>query len=60
MKEIPLCLVAKDNNVTDITTKVLPSGEIRDSLMEQLMYNITSCVEEVYTPKSGLWVQRCP
>jgi hypothetical protein len=39
-------------------TKVLPSGERRDTLVERLLYNITSGVEESHTPATGQRVSR--
>jgi hypothetical protein len=50
MKEILNCFVKKDDNVADIMTKVLPSEERRDTLLEPLLYNVTSGVEESHTP----------
>jgi hypothetical protein len=44
MKEILICYVKTDDNVADIMTKVLPSGERRDTLVERLLYDITSSV----------------
>jgi hypothetical protein len=43
MKEILICYVKTDNNVVDIMTKVLPSEERRDTLVERLLYDITKC-----------------
>jgi hypothetical protein len=37
MKEILICYVATDNNVKDIMTKVLPSMERIDTLVERLL-----------------------
>jgi hypothetical protein len=42
MKEILICYVKTDDNIANIMTKVLPSGERRDTLVEQLLYDITS------------------
>jgi hypothetical protein len=46
MKEILICYVKTDDNLAEIMTKVLPSGEKRVTLVEQLLYNITSGVVE--------------
>jgi hypothetical protein len=53
MKEILTCYVKTDNNVAAIMTKVLPSGERRDALVERLLYDITSGVEDSHTPQTG-------
>jgi hypothetical protein len=50
MKEILICFVKTDDNVADIMTKVLLSGERRDTFVESLLYDITSGVEESHTP----------
>jgi hypothetical protein len=49
MKEILICYVKTDEIVADIMTKVLPSGERRDTLVERLLYDISSGVEESHT-----------
>jgi hypothetical protein len=46
MKAILICYVKTDDNVADIMTKVLPSGERKDTLVELQLYDITSGVEE--------------
>jgi hypothetical protein len=58
MKEILICYVKTDDNVADIMTKVLPSGERRDTLVERLLYDITSGVEESHTPRAGKGVSK--
>jgi hypothetical protein len=47
-----------DDNVADIMTKVLPSGERRDTLVERLLYDIISGVEESHTPQTGQRVSK--
>ena len=46
MKEITICYVPTDDNVADIMTKVLPSGARRNTLVERLLWDITSGEEE--------------
>jgi hypothetical protein len=41
MKEILICYVSTNDNVADIMTKVLPAGERRNTLVEQLLWDIT-------------------
>jgi hypothetical protein len=41
MKEILICYVSTNDNVADIMTKVLPSGERRNTLVDQLLWDIT-------------------
>jgi hypothetical protein len=53
MKEIRICYAPTDHNVGDLMTKVLPSGEVRDTLVDRLLYNITSGVGEEHTPRTG-------
>jgi hypothetical protein len=53
MREILICYVQIDDNVADLMRKVLPSRERRDTLVERLLYNITSCVGEEHTPRTG-------
>jgi hypothetical protein len=58
IKEILICYVKTDDNVADIMTKMLPSGERRDTLVERLLYDITSGVEESHTPQTGQRVSK--
>jgi hypothetical protein len=58
MKEILICYVETDDNVVDIMTKVLPAGERRDTMVERLLYDITSGVEESHTPQTGQRVSK--
>jgi hypothetical protein len=44
MKEILIRYVPTYDNVVDLMTKVLPLGERRDTLVERLLYDITSGV----------------
>jgi hypothetical protein len=53
MKEILICYIPTDQNVTDLMTKTLPSGERRDTLVERLLYTITSGLGEEQTPRTG-------
>jgi hypothetical protein len=46
MKEIKICYVPRDGSVADIMTKVLPSGARRNTLVERLLWDITSGEEE--------------
>jgi hypothetical protein len=46
MKEITICYIPTDDNLADIMTKVLPSGARRDTLVERLLWDITSREEE--------------
>jgi hypothetical protein len=46
MKEIMICHVPTDDNVAEIMTKVLPSGARRNTLVELLLWDITSGEEE--------------
>jgi hypothetical protein len=41
MKEILICYVSTNDNVADIMTKVLPAGERRNTLVKQLLWDIT-------------------
>jgi hypothetical protein len=43
---VNICYVPTDDNVADITTKVLPSGARRNTLGERLLWDITSGEEE--------------
>jgi hypothetical protein len=58
MKEILICYVKTDDNVADIMTKVLPSGERSDTLVEQLLYDITSGVVKEHIPQTGQRVSK--
>jgi hypothetical protein len=58
MTETLICYMKTDDNVADIMTKVLPSGERRDTLVERLLYDITSGVVEMYTPQTGQRVSK--
>jgi hypothetical protein len=58
MKEILICYIPTDDNVADLMTKVLPSGDRRDTLVERLLYNITSGVGEEHTPRTGQGVSK--
>jgi hypothetical protein len=49
MKEIFICYVKTDDNVAEIMTMVLLSGERSDTLVERLLYDITSGVVEKYS-----------
>jgi hypothetical protein len=41
IKEILICYVSTNDNVADIMTKGLPAGERRNTLVEQLLWDIT-------------------
>jgi hypothetical protein len=58
MKEIPIFYIPTDDNVADLMTKVLPSGERRDTLVERLLYHITRGVGEEHTPRMGQGVSK--
>jgi hypothetical protein len=58
MKEIIICDIKTDDNIAEIMTKVLPSGETRDTLVEQLIYDIASGVVEYNTPQTGMRVSK--
>jgi hypothetical protein len=45
--------VKTDDNLADIMTKVLPSGERSDTLVERQLYDLTSSVEESHTLQAG-------
>jgi hypothetical protein len=47
MKEISICYVSTNDNVADIMTKVLPAGEKRNTLVEQLLWDITHIKDSV-------------
>jgi hypothetical protein len=53
MEEMLICYGSTDDNDADIMTKVLPSGERRDTFVERLLYDITSGVGEEHTPRTG-------
>jgi hypothetical protein len=44
LKEILICNLLTDQNVADLMTRALPSGERRDTLVERLLYDIASSV----------------
>jgi hypothetical protein len=58
MKEILICYVPTDDNIDELMTKVLPSGERRDTLVERFLYNLTSGVGEEQTPRTGHGVSK--
>jgi hypothetical protein len=52
VKEILIYYITTDDFVVDIMTKVLPSGERKDTLIERMLYNIASGADEVHTPRT--------
>jgi hypothetical protein len=58
MKKILICYVKTADNVADIMTQMFPSGEKIGTLVERLLYAITSGVEESHTPRAGKGVSK--
>jgi hypothetical protein len=53
MKQILICYVSTNDNVADIMTKDLPAGEPRNTLVEQLLWDITYNKSTVETRKNA-------